>query len=168
MADKCNSSVFQTDAGWMGLLASVGGLRRVILPCKSAREIQELLGDATPAKADSYAGLQERFQTYFSGRRVDFPDTLDWAGSTSFQCQVWQAARRIPYGETRSYQWVASQIGKPQAARAVGQALGKNPFPVIVPCHRVIASGGQLGGFTGGIKMKKRLLKLESGPSIHL
>jgi methylated-DNA-[protein]-cysteine S-methyltransferase len=168
MADKCNSSVFQTDAGWMGLLASAGGLRRVILPCKSAREVQELLGDATPAAADSCSGLQKRFQAYFSGARADFSDKLDFSGGSPFQRQVWQAARRIPYGETRSYQWVASQIGKPQAARAVGQALGKNPFPVIVPCHRVIASGGQLGGFTGGIKMKKRLLKLESGPSIHL
>jgi methylated-DNA-[protein]-cysteine S-methyltransferase len=167
MADKCYSSVFQTNAGWMGLSISAGGLRRVILPCKSAREVQELLGDATPAKADSCAGLQGRLQAYFSGLRVDFSDNLDFTGGTLFQRQVWQAARCIPFGETRSYQWVASQIGKPRAARAVGQALGKNPFPVIVPCHRVIASGGQLGGFTGGIEMKKRLLKLESGPSIH-
>jgi methylated-DNA-[protein]-cysteine S-methyltransferase len=163
MADKCYSSVFQTNAGWMGLLISAGGLQRVILPCKSAPEVQELLGDATPAAVDSCAGLQERFQAYFSGAPVEFSDNLDFSGGTPFQRQVWQAARRIPYGETRSYQWVASQIGKPRAARAVGQALGKNPFPVIVPCHRVIASGGLLGGFTGGIEMKKQLLELESG-----
>jgi len=75
---------------------------------------------------------------------------------------VWQATRLIPYGETRSYLWVAVQIGKPGAARAVGQALGRNPLPVIIPCHRVIASDGGLGGFTGGLVMKRRLLELET------
>jgi len=75
---------------------------------------------------------------------------------------VWQATRLIPYGETRSYLWVAVQIGKPGAARAVGQALGRNPLPVIVPCHRVIAADGGLGGFTGGLEMKRRLLELET------
>jgi methylated-DNA-[protein]-cysteine S-methyltransferase len=74
---------------------------------------------------------------------------------------VWEKARLIPYGETRSYMWLARQIGKPQAARAVGQALGRNPLPVIVPCHRVIASDGSPGGFTGGLHRKKMLLKLE-------
>jgi methylated-DNA-[protein]-cysteine S-methyltransferase len=161
MADKFYSSVFQTKTGWVGLLGSTSGLQRVILPCESAREVQELLGDSALETPDFCADLQERLQAYFSGRRVDFPDKLDFAGTTPFQRQVWQAAQLIPYGETRSYQWVASHIGKPGAARAVGQSLGRNPFPIIVPCHRVVASDGGLGGFTGGIEMKRRLLALE-------
>jgi methylated-DNA-[protein]-cysteine S-methyltransferase len=102
-----------------------------------------------------------RFQAYFSGHKMDFPDKLDISEATPFQSRVWQAARLIPYGETRSYAWVAGQIGKPQAARAVGQALGRNPLPVIIPCHRVLAADGGLGGFGGGMETKKFLLSLE-------
>src|SRR3990172_6320272 len=72
------------------------------------------------------------------------------------------ATRLIPYGEPRSYLWIAEKIGKPGAARAVGQALGKNPLFIIVPCHRVVASDGGLGGFGGGLQMKRRLLSMES------
>ncbi len=160
MARKLYCSVFNTAAGWVGILSSTSGLRRVILPRKSAREVRELLADAVPAPDDT-ADLAARFQAFFSGHRVDFPDRLDFSGATPFQRRVWRAARQIPYGQTRSYQWVASQIGQPGAARAVGQALAKNPFPVIIPCHRVLASGGGLGGFSAGIEMKKLLLDLE-------
>jgi len=161
MADMRFYSVFHTAAGWVGLRYSTSGLRRVILPRRSAREVHELLGSDAAETPDSCADLQERFLTYFSGRRADFPDELDFSGATPFQRQVWQVTRLIPYGETRSYQWVAEQIGKPGAARAVGQALGKNPLPVIVPCHRVLASDGGPGGYIGGIEMKKLLLELE-------
>jgi O-6-methylguanine DNA methyltransferase len=74
---------------------------------------------------------------------------------------VWQATRIIPCGETRSYGWVAELIWKPKATRAVGQALAANPMPIVVPCHRVIGSDGSLTGFTGGLKMKRRLLEIE-------
>ncbi|GAH65608.1 unnamed protein product, partial [marine sediment metagenome] len=90
-----------------------------------------------------------------------FPDRLDLSGATDFQRKVWETTRLIPYGETRSYAWVAEQIKQPRALRAVGQALGRNPLPIIVPCHRVVASNGKPGGFTGGIEVKKRLLHLE-------
>jgi len=112
-----------------------------------------------------FSNLINRFQAYFSGQKVDFSDTLDYSGFTPFQCAVWEAARRIPYGQTRSYGWVALQVGKPNAARAVGQALGKNPFPIIVPCHRVLAGDGGLGGFSGGLETKKLLLTLEKSLS---
>ncbi|OGR67363.1 MAG: hypothetical protein A2081_01630 [Elusimicrobia bacterium GWC2_61_19] len=84
-------------------------------------------------------------------------------GYTLFQQAVWKACMRIPEGETRSYKWVAEQIGKPGAVRAVGSALGKNPFAPVVPCHRVIKSDGSLGGFSapGGPKAKLNLLKKE-------
>jgi methylated-DNA-[protein]-cysteine S-methyltransferase len=167
MARGFYSSIFQTRAGWVGLIGSTSGLQRVILPRESAREVQELLGGAALEKADFRADLQERLQDYFSGLRVDFPDVLDLSGATPFQRRVWQAARHIPYGATRSYQWLASHIGRPGAARAVGQALGKNPLPIIVPCHRVAASSGELGGFTGGIEMKKYLLCLENSVGVR-
>lgn len=81
---------------------------------------------------------------------------------TSFQRKVWRAIQKIPYGETRSYLWIAKQIRNPKAVQAVGQACGKNPLPLLIPCHRVVASHGKIGGFSGGLKLKRRLLKLES------
>ncbi|MDP2600040.1 MAG: MGMT family protein [Deltaproteobacteria bacterium] len=81
--------------------------------------------------------------------------------ATPFQKRVWRVLQTIPCGETRTYKWVAQKVGKPKAARAVGQACGANPLPLIIPCHRVVASGGKLGGFSLGLAMKKRLLKWE-------
>lgn len=80
---------------------------------------------------------------------------------TPFQRAVWRALQKIPYGEVRTYQWVAKKIGKPKAVRAVGNACGANTLPIIIPCHRVVASDGSLGGFSGGIRWKKKLLKME-------
>jgi methylated-DNA-[protein]-cysteine S-methyltransferase len=80
---------------------------------------------------------------------------------TSFTKKVYKAVLKIPFGEVRTYKWVAKKIGHPQAYRAVGNTLNKNPWPIIVPCHRVVASGGKLGGFSQGINKKKRLLELE-------
>jgi methylated-DNA-[protein]-cysteine S-methyltransferase len=82
--------------------------------------------------------------------------------ATPFQKGVWEMVKTIPYGQTRTYKWVAEKIGNPEAFRAVGQALKKNPLPGIIPCHRVIRSDGKLGGFSKGLKEKARLLKLEN------
>lgn len=165
LVDKFYYTVFQTKAGWMGVMSSRDGLRRIILPQTSEAGVLQLLNNRPEPAAlsrDRFQDLTERFKNYFSGLRVDFPDKLDFCGATPFQREVWRATRLIPYGETRSYQWVAEQIGKPGAARAVGQALGKNPLPIIMPCHRVLASGGGLGGYSGGLEMKKLLLALET------
>lgn len=107
------------------------------------------------------AGLRRHFARYAAGQPVDWNVPLDWSGGTTFQRKVWRVLQRIPHGETRSYGWVARQLGKPRAARAVGAACGANPIPVIVPCHRVVASDGSLGGFSAGLVWKRRLLKLE-------
>lgn len=80
---------------------------------------------------------------------------------TQFQRKIYQVIKRIPRGEVRSYKWIAEQIGRPRAYRAVGQALNKNPHPITIPCHRVICSNGSLGGYSGGIKKKRFLLKKE-------
>jgi len=168
MIGELRYTTFDTDMGWVGILASAKGLRRTTLPQPSAQEAQQLLGDLNDATRapHSFDNLIQRFRIYFSGHRVTFPDLLDLSGATTFQRQVWEITRLISYGETRSYAWVAEQIGQPRAVRAVGQALGKNRLPIIIPCHRVIASQGKLGGFSGGVKMKKRLLSLETAASI--
>jgi methylated-DNA-[protein]-cysteine S-methyltransferase len=157
-------AVFKTVAGWVGVLGSSAGLLRTTLPQPSECEVYPLLGNdlgrATPSP-HHFEGLTRRFQAYFYGQRVDFPDELDLSGATPFQCSVWQAARLIPYGQTRSYAWLAGRVGNPGAPRAVGQALARNPLPIIIPCHRVLASNGRLGGFGGGIGMKQFLLQLE-------
>jgi len=164
MTQEFYYAVFATSAGWMGILGSPQGLFVTTLPCPSAEEARRMLGDRVTRAAcppDSFNDLIERFQRYFTGQPVDFPDRLDLSAGTLFQRRVWETARNIPYGETRSYAWIARQMGKPRAMRAVGQALGRNPLPIIVPCHRVVAGDGGLGGFTGGIAMKINLLKLE-------
>ena len=97
---------------------------------------------------------------YFRGERQDFDLSLAPRG-TAFQQQVWSALRGIPYGETISYGDLAARIGKPAAQRAVGSANGANPIPIVIPCHRVIASNGTLGGYAGGLGMKRQLLELE-------
>ena len=101
-----------------------------------------------------------QFKEYFAGQRSDFKLPLNAAG-TEFQRTVWSALSRIPYGELRSYGEIAREIGRPKAVRAVGAANGRNPLPIIVPCHRVIGSNGSLTGFAGGLDIKKALLKLE-------
>lgn len=101
-------------------------------------------------------------QEYASGRRKRFTVPLDLQG-TSFQLKVWKALLRIPYGETRSYQQIAREVGNARASRAVGMANHYNPVAIMVPCHRVIASDGSLGGYVGGIGIKARILRLEQG-----
>jgi O-6-methylguanine DNA methyltransferase len=98
---------------------------------------------------------------YLAGKRhrLDFP--IDLSAGTSFQRRVWQTALRIPYGRARSYQWIASKVGGKRHSRAVGNALGANPVPLIVPCHRVVAQDASLGGFSCGLAVKRKLLDLE-------
>ena len=112
--------------------------------------------------AKPFAAVIAQLHEYFSGRRRRFDVPLAPEG-TEFQLNVWRALRGIPYGETWSYGQLARRIGKPDAARAVGAANGRNPLPIIVPCHRVIGADGSLTGFGGGLKIKQKLLELESG-----
>jgi methylated-DNA-[protein]-cysteine S-methyltransferase len=107
------------------------------------------------------AKLARQLKAYLSGKPVRFGGRLDLSFGTPFQQKVWRAMLAIPRGQTRSYAWIAKKIGKPKAVRAVGAACGANPVPIVVPCHRVVASDGSLGGFGGGLALKKQLLKLE-------
>ncbi len=108
----------------------------------------------------------DQLNQYFARQRVSFdlPTRLD---GTQFQREVWSELSRIPYGETITYGELARRVGRPKGFRAVGQANGRNPLPIVVPCHRVLASGG-LGGYAGGLPMKLALLELESGTTLSL
>jgi methylated-DNA-[protein]-cysteine S-methyltransferase len=164
MADELYYTVFETSRGWMGILASKVGLLAVTLPQNTRQQALDSSGEKAKyaiLSPESFDNLTKKFQAYYKGNKTNFSDKLDYSFATPFQRQVWEATRLIPYGKTMSYGWVAMQIGKPQAARAVGQALGKNPFLIVVPCHRVIASDGSLGGFGGDLDMKRYLLELE-------
>jgi len=103
---------------------------------------------------------------YLEGRLRKFTVKLDLTGSTTFARRVWRATTRIPYGEVRSYGWLAARLGNPGSARAVGLALSRNPVPILVPCHRVVGSHGWLGGFSGGLRIKQYLLAVEAGQSV--
>ena len=104
---------------------------------------------------------KQQLSEYFAGQRTVFDLPIKTAG-TAFQQQVWQALKAIPYGETRSYKEIAAAIGNPKAVRAVGGANNKNPISIVIPCHRVIGSSGQLVGYGGGLDAKVFLLALES------
>jgi methylated-DNA-[protein]-cysteine S-methyltransferase len=104
--------------------------------------------------------VARELRDYFAGKRRDFTFPVRPAG-TDFNQRVWQELARIPYGETRTYGELARKIGSPKAARAVGSANGRNPIPIVLPCHRVVAAGGKLGGYGGGLELKRKLLELE-------
>lgn len=145
---------YETDIGSIGIEdngKAITGLYLAGEGAKSAARIKE-----TPLIREAARQLQE----YMAGARTDFELPLAIAG-TDFQCGVWQALREIPYGETRSYGQIAAAIGQPRASRAVGQANNRNPLPIVIPCHRVIGSGGRLTGYGGGLELKEYLLLLE-------
>ncbi|MFC1950792.1 methylated-DNA--[protein]-cysteine S-methyltransferase [Chloroflexota bacterium] len=155
--------IFETGYGWMGLAGSHAGISRVILPQLSADKVLDLLNAREDQiDKDAFGDLPLRLQQYFEGNVVDFSDELDLSGATGFQINVWLATQAIPNGQTQSYGWIADSIGKPNAARAVGQALKANPIPILIPCHRVVSGNGGLGGYRGGIDMKQTLLSIEN------
>ena len=110
----------------------------------------------------AFARVREQLEEYFAGERVSFDLPLSVDGATPFRRSVWSALREIPYGATVSYGQLASQLGVPSAARAVGAANGSNPISIIVPCHRVIGAGGDLTGYAGGLERKRYLLRHEA------
>jgi len=146
--------------GKLKLVASDEGLVAILWEKDSPRRVrlsELVLDDQHPVLMKTERQLGE----YFAGKRKTFSVPLDMRG-TSFQKNVWEALLAIPFGETRSYGQLATQLGNPRATRAVGAANGRNPISIIVPCHRVIGSSGKLTGFAGGLEAKERLLRLEN------
>jgi len=151
----------QTPVGRLKMVASDVGLKAILWENDNPRRIP--LEEMTEHRGNHALEIAEHQLTeYFQGQRQRFDVPLDFAG-TAFQKKVWQAFLKIPFGETRTYGEIAREIGNSGAVRAVGMACGRNPISIIAPCHRVVGSGGSLGGFAGGLDVKRYLLELERG-----
>ena len=157
--------VCETAFGWVGIARSPRGLLALTLPKPEEEAALRSLLDrwGYDARRDDVAlgDLQEKLRRYFDGQPVSFDEPLDMSAATDFQRRVWEVTRCIPRGQTMTYGEIAHQVESPRAARAVGQAMARNPWPVIVPCHRVVGHDGQLTGFGGGLAMKQCMLEME-------
>jgi methylated-DNA-[protein]-cysteine S-methyltransferase len=159
---------FETPIGTLTIAADTDGLRHIEFP--SNRHPVDRVGwvpDACGSVSDVLRTTREQLLEYFAGERRDFVLPLQPQG-TLFQMEVWRTLATIPYGDTWSYRDLARAIGKPDAVRAVGAANGRNPLPIVLPCHRVIGADGSLTGFGGGLSTKETLLRLEGAlPAQH-
>jgi O-6-methylguanine DNA methyltransferase len=162
--EPVHTAQIETPVGALRIASTARGLAYVELPHASGRGLEGWLRHRPGARTEPgfapnrTAAVQ--LVEYFEGKRTAFELPLDLAG-TEFQLEVWRALLAIPYGETRSYADVARAVGRPRAVRAVGAANGANPIAVVVPCHRVIAADGSLGGYGGGLGLKAKLLAME-------
>ena len=162
--------IFQLPLGWVALLGTDKGLRRLSFK-PTPQEALEGLGtdlDQAIEAPESFSQVWRCLERYFQGEMGALDEIqLDLADAPAFFGAAWTACRQIPPGETRSYAWLAAAAGSPLAVRAAGQAMARNPFALIIPCHRVIASNGDLRGYgAGGLRVKARLLELErAGPA---
>lgn len=145
-------AVIATPAGRVGVYATRSGVCRIVLGERSS-------GDT--GKSNVLARTRMELERYFKGENVQFRVPLDMRDATRFRVKVWTELMGVDYGTTVSYRELAELCGKPNSWRAIAGAVAANPLPIIVPCHRVISSDGSLGGFAGGLKWKKFLLKLE-------
>ena len=155
--------------GQLLLATTRRGLVSVGLPNQDAEDfLARLAARVSPRVLEAPARLDEvrrELDLYFEGRLRDFEVPLDWQLSHGFRRKVLRQTARIPFGQTRSYKQMAERAGSPRAVRAAGSALGSNPIPIVVPCHRVLRIGGGLGGYGGGLELKRELLKLEGALS---
>jgi len=157
-------AAMRTPVGPVLAASTDAGLVRVSFRQKESSfvaELEQRLGANAVRSPRKLAPVVAQIKGYFAGRRRTFDVPVDLRRLTPFQRRVLAAARRVPGGRVVSYGEIARRIGKPRASRAVGQALGRNPVPIIIPCHRVISGGGGLGGYTGGLDIKKKLLAIE-------
>jgi methylated-DNA-[protein]-cysteine S-methyltransferase len=162
--------VFDTPFGRMAVAATAKGLARVLLPTEAAallaqsslRQVSGVFPEPRPCVAAAFAVRAEReILQYLAGRRRKFTVPVDLSAVPPFHARVLRALAHVPYGRTVTYSALAARVGRPHGARAVGQAMARNPVPLVLPCHRVVACGGGLGGFGGGVALKRWLLDLE-------
>jgi methylated-DNA-[protein]-cysteine S-methyltransferase len=162
------SCVFDTSFGWCGLVGTARGVRRVFLPERSRRRVEKHVREAAgsrPGGDERLDALARDICDYFDGEREVFAAELDLTGYPPFYVRVWEQVVCVPYGTTVTYGEIARRCGSPNAARAVGGAMRRNPLPILVPCHRILGSDGGLCGFsaTGGLRLKQWMLALEGG-----
>jgi methylated-DNA-[protein]-cysteine S-methyltransferase len=146
--------------------ATVAGLVRVGLPAEDEDAVLDELARRVSVRVlhtsrDALTRARHQLDEYFEGGRRTFDVALDWRLTSGFRRDVLRATAQIPYGQTASYKQVATRAGSPRAVRAAGTALATNPLPIVVPCHRVLRTGGALGAYRGGPEAKARLLRLE-------
>jgi methylated-DNA-[protein]-cysteine S-methyltransferase len=162
--------VFETTMGFCAIAWSDAGVARFQLPAKTADAAERLMrrrafGGEPSAPPESIAAVVEAAKRYFAGEEMDFSQVqVDLAGQDAFFAQIYGALRQVGWGRTTTYGALAKEVGAGrEAARDVGEAMAKNPTPLIIPCHRVLAAGGKIGGFSapGGSKTKARMLELE-------
>lgn len=147
-------AVVKTPVGWVQLAADGGKLKEVRFLGPKKRK-------AVPPKRGVLMDAAIQLEEYFCGERREFTVPLALPKENGFTPSVWRELSQIPYGQVRSYGEIAHRLKKPNASRAVGQACGRNPFLIFVPCHRVLAANGKLGGFAFDLKIKQELLRLE-------
>lgn len=159
-------NVIKTPIGKIILVEQDGALIRVYMP-KENRSIEDIEFELEQIDPDAYEQdtplldlVQSQIEEYFAGARTEFEVPLKFSG-TEFQEGVWKQIAAIPQGEILTYSEIAHHIDKPKAARAVGNACGNNPIPLIIPCHRVLAANGKLGGYSSGLETKRALLDFE-------
>jgi methylated-DNA-[protein]-cysteine S-methyltransferase len=158
--DTYSFSKLDTDIGTIFVIGTENGLSRVLFGRDEFKEYESSLNGARLAEDGKVGDSAEEIKLYLQGELKEFRTRLDLSSGTPFQISVWRELLNIPYGKVKTYGQVADKIGRPGAARAVGNAVGANPIPIIIPCHRVVATNG-LGGYSGGIEIKKRLLRTE-------
>lgn len=157
---RINYSSIVTPVGQVFVLSSERGVSRIIFGEKEFRNYLYGFNGASVAEGGAAARMAREIELYFDGRLSEFKTPIDLSEGTPFQKSVWKKLLDIPYGGTATYGEVAENVGRPGAARAVGNAVGANPIPIVIPCHRVLASNG-LGGYSCGIEIKKDLLRVE-------
>ena len=155
-------SVIETPLGWMLLVGKDGKVVETNLPKSSRDEAEAAAPPGAEESAGEFGELAHRLRLYFDGERVDFSDIpVIFEGLGEFEERVLLETMKVPYGAVTTYGALATASGSPGAARAIGNAMRRNPLPIIVPCHRVLHSDGGIGGYSGGIDLKHRLLGLE-------
>lgn len=153
-----------TRVGQVFVVAGSDGVSRIIFGEKAFRDFLDSLEGTRVVEGGVAEKMATELAQYFEGKLSKFETGIDVAGGTPFQRAVWKKLLDIPYGGVTTYKEIAESVGRPGAARAVGNAVGANPIPIVIPCHRVLASNG-LGGYTGGVEIKKDLLRIEGALS---
>lgn len=162
--DLVKYAFFESQIGTISLASRNKKIIALDIQSKNVYEVKKHLSSLYPDGHESelsFKTIKLLLHRYLKGKKVDFDVDIDISGESQFTQKVLRELKKIPYGEVRSYLWIGKQVGHVMGARAVGQAVKRNPIPIIIPCHRVIREDGSLGGFSLGIEIKKRLLAIE-------
>ena len=158
---------FRTPYGWCGIVSGANGIKRIILGDESSSVVKNSIRSLYPSvkheEDNLLRSMKDLLVKYFDGEVICMDVPLEFPKASPFQMKVWKEVKIIPYGDIKTYSWLGKKLLRPGSSRAVGNALAKNPLPLIIPCHRVVRSDGKLGGFSlpGGILLKKKLIDLE-------